>query len=486
MRLPYVLCGSLLVGLPACSGEDGPGAPSGGSGGSPSAGAAGNGQGGANSGGTLGGAGSSATAGTGGSSPSSCTFSAERLRVSEVELGAVVVSNEDEAELLPLVIAPAGSGSRVAWMGDDGHVHATPLDENDRVSGVTVSLPAHDFSDLYADEAGGVLLLTRDAQGGGTGNCGSPSNLCGTPPNPPVPCFDMYLVRFDGSSETWATKLTSSSSKLPPYSTSRTGPTVYMIWWYAHHGRIAFDGQNYASYFGSAISVSEGGCINIHQGDRMQIVGPDGTLREGGFAWGCSHSGYERIIWDPARAEFVMVCKTDNQNRIAFAPDYRTIYPVDLAYSNLGNLVLASGSGYWLTTSNIRPGQPAGSSGMADVHLLHFESGAPDRDLIVAEGSGQNHRAPHLAQYGENSLLVAWESSTEAGDLRARDADRQLYVQVRSRSTGEAQSEVVPVDVPGNRYQDFRAFPDGSVAYAAPGDTPTSIKILRVLPCSVE
>lgn len=36
---------------------------------------------------------------------------------------------------------------------------------------------------------------------------------------------------------------------------------------------------------------------------------------------------------------------------------------------------------------------------------------------------------------------------------------------------------------PGSRYQDFRAFPDGSVAYPAPGSSATKVKILRMLGC---
>jgi hypothetical protein len=34
-----------------------------------------------------------------------------------------------------------------------------------------------------------------------------------------------------------------------------------------------------------------------------------------------------------------------------------------------------------------------------------------------------------------------------------------------------------------NRYQEMKPFPDGSVAYPAPGSSNTKIKILRVLPC---
>ena len=428
----------------------------------------------------------STAAGSGGSPPlGACALTAERVRVTEVELGTTVVNDEDEAALHPLAISPKPSGgSRIAWMGDDDQVHIAELDAADAVVGEPIALAAHDFSDLYADDDGGVVLLTRDAGGGGTLNCGEPTNLCGTPPDPPIACYDMYMVRFDGADESWATKLTDSSSSLPPYSTSKTGPQVYMIWWYAHHGRIAFDGTNWAGYFGSAISVSQDGCINIHQGDRMKVVAPDGSLGPGGFDWGCSHSGYERIVWDPEANEFITVCKTDNDNRISFAPRYQTIRPVDLAYSNLGDLVLAGGGGYWLTTSDIREGQTANMNGLADVRLLHFTTGAADLDLVIAAPDGLNARAPHLAGYGSERLVAAWETSTQSGDLRANDANRTLYVQTRNRTTGEAEGDPLAVDVRGNRYQEFRAFPDGSVAYPAPGSTRTSVKVLRILPCS--
>ncbi|WP_437332309.1 hypothetical protein [Sorangium sp. So ce394] len=439
------------------------------------------------SGGGGGGASSASGGGAGGDpGPGACAVTRDRIRITEVDVGVRVINNEDEAALMPLVISPIPSesgGSRLAWMSDDDRVHVVELDADDQAVGPSFGLPANDFSDLYADAEGGVLLLTRDAEGGGTLNCGAPENLCGTPPSPPIPCHDMYMVRFDGARETWATKLTSSSAALPPYSTGPTGPNVYMIWWYAHHGRIAFDGSRYAGYFGAAISVSQGGCINIHQGDRMQVVDARGALQRGGFDWGCSHSGYERILWDESARKFVTVCKTDNGNRIAFAPDYKTIYPVDLAYSNLGNLVAASGGGYWLTASNIRPGQPAGSNGLADVRLLHFTGGAADKDLVIASEPGLNHRAPHLAAYGASRMLAAWESTSRAGDIARNDPERTLYVQTRDRATGEAEGEPIEVDLLGNRYQDFVAFPDGSVAVAAPGSASTTIRVLRILPC---
>jgi hypothetical protein len=431
-------------------------------------------------------AGAASTAGS-----SSC--SAPELRVTEIDVGAAINQNEDEAALKPLAIAalPAG-GSRVAWYGMDSKIHVTTLKADDTVDEAApqVSIAGMDFGDLYADAAGGVLVLTRDAKGGGTLNCGEPANLCGTPPSPAIPCYDMYLVRFDGANETWATELTQSSTSAPPYLTSKTGPSVIFIWWYAHHARIVSDGTNYAAYFGAAISVSQDGCVNIHQGDEMRVVSPSGALLTGhqSFDWGCSHSGYERIVWDPRSSQFVTVCKNDaatggKSGRLAFAPKISTIYPLDLYYSNVGNITLSSAGGYFLTTSDIRPGQTADSDGLADVHLLHFQNGAPDQDLILASDAGLNDRAPHLTQYGAGHLLAAWDTSASKGDLTQKTADRKLYVQVLDSSSGSAVGAPILASVRNNRYQEMKAFPDGSVAYPAPGSSATKIKILRVLPC---
>ncbi|WP_437786946.1 hypothetical protein [Sorangium sp. So ce1097] len=476
-------------GASASSGSSGGASASSGTAGGASTGGGGAGNGGGAGGGGAGGGGAGGGGAGGGGAggdpgPGACGITPDRVRITEIDVGIRVINNEDEAALMPLVISPMPSGgSRLAWMSDDDKVHIAQLDASDQVVGRPFGLPANDFSDLYADDTGGVLLLTRDAEGGGTLNCGAPANLCGTPPSPPIPCHDMYMVRFDGTSETWATKLTSSSAELPPYSTGPTGPAVYMIWWYAHHGRIAFDGARYAGYFGAAISVSQGGCINIHQGDRMKVVDANGVLQRDGFDWGCSHSGYERILWDDAAGKFVTVCKTDNNNRIALAPSYTTVYPVDLAYSNLGNLVTAVGGGYWLTASNIRPGQPAGANGLAEVRLLRFTGGAAEQDIAIASDPGLNHRAPHLAAYGDSHMIAAWETTTAAGDIARNDRARAMYVQTRDRATGAAEGEPLEVDVLGNRYQDLVAFPDRSAAFVAPGSTNTRIKVLRILPC---
>jgi hypothetical protein len=88
-------------------------------------------------------------------------------------------------------------------------------------------------------------------------------------------------------------------------------------------------------------------------------------------------------------------------------------------------------------------------------------------------------------------MLAAWEESTATGDLAQNDKNRKLYIQVLDGTTGAAPSGSTAttagplnVAVLGSRYQDFRVFPDGSVAYPAPGSSTTKIKIVRVLGCS--
>ncbi|KAI9982655.1 hypothetical protein PInf_008632 [Phytophthora infestans] len=407
-----------------------------------------------------------------------------RVRITSVDVGVAVEANEDEAALkLVAIAAIPGGGSRIAFHSGESVV-VQELDTSDKlVSGSTVKVPLHDFADIYADKDGFVILGTRDAEGGGTLNCGNPSNLCGSAPSPAVPCYDMYMIRYDGTKETWATKLTSSSASLPPYSSGKTGADVYMIWWYAHHGRIASDGTNWAAYFGCAISTSEGGCINIHQGDRMKVVGPSGKIvtQADSFDWGCSHSAYERITYDSRKKGYASICKTDNNNRIIPPNDWgATIYPIDLAAANLGDIVPdsdASSKKYWATVSN-------GNGDNAKVHLIHFAINAAADDDITLGGTDANERAPHLASIGDGGLLAMWEGSSSGGDL-AEGGARTIYAQVLDASTGKSISSKVTVDksVVGNRYQALKSFPDGSVGYLSKGSTDTSVQVVRFFGC---
>jgi hypothetical protein len=233
------------------------------------------------------------------------------VTVTEVDLGVQVTGygRESDTEPLPMAIAalPDG-GSWLAWLGTDNRVYLGKLDCEDQLVGTPTSFEGIDLQDVHADSDGGVLLLTRP------GTCGN-GPLCGGNSSP---CNTMHTIRFDSSgNQVWERQVTNLTSDRTGYDDG-----ARFVWWYQHHGRLASSGDDYAAYFGVAITVQNGNCIDIHQGDRMQVVSTDGSLVSGhrdSFEVGCSHSWTTRIVWDHRVGEYVMVCATDNRCRIALA-----------------------------------------------------------------------------------------------------------------------------------------------------------------------
>ena len=383
------------------------------------------------------------------------TCTSPTVKVTDVSLGIAVTGygREGDTDPLPLAIAamPSG-GSRVAWLGTDKKVYVAQLDCDDALVGTPYSFPGVDLQDIYADDNGGVVLLTRDATNGGTDNCGT-GTLCGGNSSP---CRTMWMVRFDSSGRvTWETQVTNLGNNLAGYQNG-----ARFVWWYQHHGRLSFDGTNYAAYFGVAITVNNGNCVDIHEGDRMQVVGPTGTLLTGhdGFEVGCSHAWQSRIVWDPRTSHFAMVCATDNNCRIAQPNPYRTVATATCDGTFFGgDLVLSSGSGYWT----------AWSQG-GTIKLSHFATGTADTTIANA-GSAQN---PHLVSYGASRMLLTW-GSAGATTAQVRNAG----------ATGETIGAPFTIAVNDHSFQAWKAYADGSVAYPASGTSNTSIKIARVLPC---
>jgi hypothetical protein len=379
------------------------------------------------------------------------------VRITDVMLASPVVAPRNinsDLEPLPFAISSLpGGGSRLAWMGTDGKVYVGTLDCDDKLVGTPFSFPAHDFQDLHADDEGGVLLVTRNATGSGAAHCGA-GPLCGTPK--PDPCFDMYLARFDDSGkEVWATKVTNTSANLEPYTNG-----ARFVWGpYQHHGRIAFDGANFAAYFCIGITAQNGSCVDVHEGDRMQVVSRAGSLvanHPDSFQVGCSHSWTTRTVWDPRTKHFVMVCATDNNCRLA-QPAYKTIASATCdGHFFGGDVVLASTAGYWTSYSS-------GGS----IHLAHFASGAADQNLSDVGSSDHSH----LVSYGLGNMIVAYGSGSA------------LSAQVRD-SANAAVVGSFTIGVPDHPFQAFKHYPDGSVAFPAKGANNMSARIARVMPCA--
>ncbi|GAA3774370.1 hypothetical protein GCM10023083_09200 [Streptomyces phyllanthi] len=370
------------------------------------------------------------------------------VKKTQVNLGVSVTGygRQSDTEPLPMAIAATPSGrSWLAWLGTDGKVYLGNLDCSDHLVGTPSSFAGIDLQDVAADANGGVLLLTRK------GDCHT-GPLCGGSSSP---CNTMWMIRFDNSGhQVWEQQVTNLSSSRGGYDDG-----ARFVWWYQHHGRLAYDGTNYAAYFSDAITVQNGRCVDIHQGDRMQVVGPTGALLSGhdSFEVGCSHSWDNHIVWDPRVGHFKMVCATDNNCRIAQPPNYRTVASGTCDGTLFGgDIVLSSNAGYWV-----------GWSQGGHARLDHFSTGASDKTVNTSVATSH----PHLVSYG-GRMLMAWASGSK------------MAAQVYHSGTGSTVGSQFTIDVPDHAYMSFKAYSDGSAAYAAAGSTSTSIAIARVMPMS--
>jgi hypothetical protein len=117
--------------------------------------------------------------------------------------------------------------------------------------------------------------------------------------------------------------------------------------------------------------------------------------------------------------------------------------------------VVAYGGGYWVSVSH-----------EGSLRLLHFDEAESDQDIEIGSADFS-----HLVNYGLGNLLIAWESGSG------------MAAQVRSSADGSEVSPPFDIDANDHRYQAFKAFPDGSVAYAGQGTSNRSVRIARVMPC---
>ncbi|GAB3277754.1 hypothetical protein [Kineosporia babensis] len=371
-----------------------------------------------------------------------------QAKVTDVKLPSQVkgYGREGDTEVLPLAIASAPNGkSWLAWVAASGDkVYLGQLGCDDELVGEPTVFEGIDLQDVSADADGGVLLITKK------GECGT-GPLCGGTSSP---CNTMHMIRFDTSGQqVWDRQVTNLDGSRKGYSDG-----ARFVWWYQHHGRLAYDGENYAAYFGTAITVKNGNCVDIHQGDRMQVVDSQGALvKNQGFEVGCSHAWTSRILHDPQKQDWVMNCATDNQCRIAQPNPYRTVAASKCDGTLFGGDLVAAKNGYW----------SAWSQGNA-VKLSRFTTGAAE--ATVDPGVATQH--PHLVKYGADRMLISWGSGA------------QTKAKVLDRGTGATIGSELSIPATDHDFLAVKEYPDGSVAFPAPGTDSSSVKIARVLPMS--
>ena len=377
--------------------------------------------------------------------------SSPEVAVTSVDLGVTLERSAGTSDTapIPLAIAAMPSGGSLLAGLSGSSVRIAQLDCSDQVVGTPFSVPGIDLQDIIADDNGGVVLVTRDATDGGQDNCGN-GQLCGGTSSP---CRSMWMVRFNNSGQIeWETEVTNlGSAGVAGYQNG-----ARFIWWYQHHGRLAFSGSTYAAIFGVAITVNNGSCVDIHEGDRIQMVSSSGQLvSDGSLAVGMSHAWTSRILWDDRTNEFMASDATDNNCRIANPYGAQTIRSgsCDGELFN-GDIVMATGGGYWNASAQ-----------SGTIHLVHTNGGSGDQDINA--GSSLH---PHLVSYGPNNMLLTYGSG---GGQAA---------QVRSAGDGSLISEFT-VNVGDEPYHAYKAYDDGSVAFPGLGGG-SSAEVARVMPCN--
>jgi hypothetical protein len=270
------------------------------------------------------------------------------------------------------------------------------------------------------------------------------------------------MVRFDNTgAATWEAQVTNLTSSLAGYDNG----AIFTWKNYQHHGRIAFDGANYAAYFSAAITIyrtGTSGCIDIHEGDRMQVVDSSGKLLTGhnSFDWGCSHSWTTRLVWDGTNKVFVMTCATDGQDCAIERPDQFGKVLFQGSCSNQffnGDLINAGAGTYWSAWSDLNA---------IRLNQFNFKN---VKGASVADAGASQH--PHLVAYGTANMLLAWGSGTG------------MAAQVRSLTDASTIGSQLAIAVKDHAFQAFKPYPDGSAAYPAAGSNTTSVNIARVMPC---
>ncbi len=399
------------------------------------------------------------SAGSCGRTVGSCTAPTVNITSVTLNSAAQAAAADSDTAVIPLAIAslPSG-GSRLAWLGTDNNVHIAQLDCNDALVGTPFTIPGIDLADIIADDNGGVVLVTRNATNGGTDQCGTVRPLCGGTSSP---CRTMWMVRFDNSGAvTWETQVTNLSTTQAGYQNG-----AFFVWWYQHHGRLAFNGTNYAAIFGVSITVNNTvngvACIDIHEGDRLQVVSSAGALvSAGSLAYGESHAWTSRILWDSRTSKFVATDATDDNCRVVSLPGATattTTIGASTCDGNLfnGDVVTSSTAGYWDAWANA-----------GQVTLAHFSTGAADQSVT---GIAANLH-PHLVTYGSSNMLLAWGSGTT------------ITAQVRNSGTAAQVGSNLSIAANEQPYQAWKSYADGSVAYPAYNNS-TSMKVVRVMPC---
>ena len=394
------------------------------------------------------------------------TTLAQNLTVSKVTLPAAFGYLESGYNQLPqwtrvdTQAAPDGS-VRVAWPAADG-VHVTSLSPTLARQGTDTVVPdTEEVSGLVAHNDG-FALLTRVPDTNKWGDTAA------------------ALIRYKDGSALFSKKLTGTAS-------NDTSPVL--------DGALKWNGSKYGAYF---VVHGAGGFADGHYGDKLAYLDDTGTVKSGGWDWGCSHN--EGIALAPAASgDFPSLCFDDWRSGLFVstgisAPDDAPVVQREQCWagycggaypSSSGDLVKTSTGGYATAFASRGAASAvkntADSSGRGwtvtpktDTHQVAVaflkDASTPGSVVALTDDTGTDHRNVHITPYGKN-LLVSWESVADAtckdGTCTGKFTGTHLRV-VDATGTPVSADEVVDARIAG----DIATLPDGSLAWAFAPATP--------------
>ncbi|WP_406006089.1 hypothetical protein OG440_07755 [Streptomyces sp. NBC_00637] len=372
-------------------------------------------------------------------------------------------NNSREWTRTTTAVAPNGT-LRVAWPAADG-VHVTPLTAAGKRSGAdTVVKSAKEVGGLVAHD-NGFALLTRVADTNKWKETAA------------------AIVRYTSGKRTFLTKLTGTASH-------DTAPLL--------DGQLTWNGTKYGAYF---VVHGAGGFADGHYGDKMAYPSAKGAKLTGGWSWGCSHNEGIALHAETSGA-FTSLCFDDWRSGLFVstgigAPDTAPVVRREQCWAGYcggtfpgrsGDLVKSSAGRYatafasrGAASAKKNPDdssgrgwtvKPATSTHQVALAFMKNRNSGPGKAVYLTSAVGTENVNVHVAPYGEDRLLVSWESLE--GAKCARGTCTGTFTGTHFRLVdwnGKVQSpdKVVSTRITG----DLAVLKDGTLTWAYAPATPS-------------
>jgi hypothetical protein len=407
----------------------------------------------------------------GGSSPNRCGATlASSLAVTHVPVDADIRQRRAGYNLLPederiAFSVDADGAAKVAWLDAAGtRVHVTPLDVTFARSAPDVVMDGIEVGGLVAQKDG-FALLTRRADPGAPLADPAASGAVGKA---------AVFVRVRNGIEEVVAPLTGTAS----VTTSTLGPARDCAM-SPLHGRLEWNGAKYGAYF--AMHGCEGDVHASYYGDKLAYLDDGGRGLAGGWAWNCSINEGLRLL--PERDVFTSVCLSDGTPFPGLDLVVAGRPPVELSpemstdgYSagKFGSIVKMRDGTYvvgWLSRGVVDANaSPVRATKRApDVALLRLGADYASLGPLtwVTQTDNVAEANLHLAPYGADRLLVAWDSieSLKCGPQTCFGQYTGTHLRLLDLHGMFLSPDTLVPAVP-NTDEDLRVLPNGDIAWA--------------------